>query len=453
MNQNTKIMIVDDEFVVRESLYHWFSREGYEAETASNGEEALKKLEKSNFDVLFVDMKMPGMDGFEVLEQVKQIYPDTAVVIMTAYGSIDSAVKAMKTGALDYLLKPFKPDQLALVMEKIYQQFKIKSEYSYLKGQIDRITRFDNIIGESPAMQKIYSLIEEVAETDSPVLILGETGTGKELVAKAIHVKSNRNQLPFVPINCGALPDSLLESELFGYCKGAFTGAEHNRKGFFEVVSGGTLFLDEIGEITQKMQVDLLRAIEEKKITRLGDTRQIDVDFRLLSATRQNLENKISEGSFRSDFFYRINIINVSLPPLRERGNDIILLARHFLEKYSQDTVKKVDSIDKSVLNAFLNYPWPGNVRELQNSMERAVVLSKSRTLTLSDFPFLQSRPEKQQRLGKDYSLQELERKHIESVLENNAFNISKSAEILGISRATLHRKIKRLQIHKPEAD
>ncbi|MFO7884622.1 MAG: sigma-54 dependent transcriptional regulator [Desulfobacteraceae bacterium] len=453
MNQNTKIMIVDDEFVVRESLYHWFSREGYEAETASDGNEALKKLEKNNFDVLFVDMKMPGMDGFEVLEQVKQIYPDTAVVIMTAYGSIDSAVKAMKTGALDYLLKPFKPDQLALVMEKIYQQFKIKSEYSYLKGQIDRITRFDNIIGESPAMQKIYSLIEEVAETDSPVLILGETGTGKELVAKAIHVKSNRNQLPFVPINCGALPDSLLESELFGYCKGAFTGAEHNRKGFFEVVSGGTLFLDEIGEITQKMQVDLLRAVEEKKITRLGDTRQIDVDFRLLSATRQNLEDKINEGSFRSDFFYRINIISVSLPPLRERGNDIILLARHFLEKYSQDTVKKIDSIDRSVLNAFLNYPWPGNVRELQNSMERAVVLSKSRTLTLSDFPFLQSRPEKQQRLGKDSTLQELERKHIESVLENNAFNISKSAEILGISRATLHRKIKRLQIHKPEAD
>ncbi|MEA2059884.1 MAG: sigma-54 dependent transcriptional regulator [Thermodesulfobacteriota bacterium] len=453
MNQNTKIMIVDDEFVVRESLYHWFSREGYDAETASNGEEALTKLEKSNFDVLFVDMKMPGMDGFEVLEQVKQIYPDTVVVIMTAYGSIDSAVKAMKTGALDYLLKPFKPDQLALVMEKIYQQFKIKSEYSYLKGKIDRITRFDNIIGESPAMQKIYSLIEEVAETDSPVLILGETGTGKELVAKAIHVKSNRNQLPFVPINCGALPDSLLESELFGYCKGAFTGAEHNRKGFFEVVSGGTLFLDEIGEITQKMQVDLLRAVEEKKITRLGDTRQIDVDFRLLSATKQNLEDKINEGSFRSDFFYRINIISISLPPLRERGKDIILLARHFLEKYSQDTKKKIDSIDKSVLNAFLNYPWLGNVRELQNSMERAVVLSKSRTLTLSDFPFLQSRPEKQQRIGKDSTLQELERKHIESVLENNAFNISKSAEILGISRATLHRKIKRLQIHKPEAD
>jgi len=276
-------------------------------------------------------MKMPGMSGFDLLEKVKQIYPDTAVVIITAYGSIDTAVEAMKIGASDYLLKPFKPDQLSLVMEKIFRQKKIDSEYKYLKGQMDKITRFDNIIGESAAMKKIYTFIEEVAITDSPVIILGETGSGKELVAKAIHVKSVRNNHPFVPINCGAFPDSLLESELFGYKKGAFTGASHNRKGFLEVVSGGTLFLDEIGEISQKMQVDLLRVFDEKKITRLGQTQQIDVDFRLISATRRNLEEKIKDGHFRNDFFYRINIISIEIPPLRERTDDVPLLAYHFV--------------------------------------------------------------------------------------------------------------------------
>ena len=246
---------------------------------------------------------MPGMSGFELLKKVKKLYPDTAVVIITAYGSIDSAVGAMKIGASDYLLKPFKPDQLSLVMEKISQQIKINSEYRYLKGQMDKISKFDNIIGESNVMKKIYTVIEEVAKTDAPILILGETGTGKELIAKAIHVKSLRNNLPFVPLNCGALPDSLLEAELFGYSKGAFTGASHSRKGFFEVVSGGTLFLDEIGEISQKMQVGLLRVLQEKKITRLGETHEIDVDFRLLSATRQDLETKIKKGHFRNDFF------------------------------------------------------------------------------------------------------------------------------------------------------
>ncbi|MBA3013229.1 MAG: sigma-54 dependent transcriptional regulator [Proteobacteria bacterium] len=449
MDQQMKILIVDDELVVRESLYHWFSREGYHTQSAKSGKEALEKLETENFDTLFVDMKMPGMSGFELLEIVKKRYPDTAVVIITAYGSIDTAVQAMKIGASDYLLKPFKPDQLSLIMEKISQQIKLASEYRYLKGQMDKICRFDNIIGESDPMKKIYTLIEEVAKTDAPVLILGETGTGKELIAKAIHVKSHRNNLPFVPLNCGAFPDSLLESELFGYNKGAFTGASHNRKGFFEVVSGGTLFLDEIGEVSQKMQVSLLRVLQEKKITRLGDTRGIDVDFRLLSATRQDLESKILDGHFRSDFFYRINIISIEIPPLRERKEDIALLAYHFLEKYSQETTKKVDTLDKKTLEYLKRYPWPGNVRELENAIERAVVLSKSRTLTLEDFYFLKpvSSPFS---IGGTLTLKDMERQYINTILQDSQWNITRSAEILGISRATLHRIIKRFHMEKP---
>jgi len=449
MDQNMKILVVDDELVVRESLYHWFSREGYDTESAASGNEALQKLEQKNFDTMFVDMKMPGMSGFELLEKVKQLYPDTAVVIITAYGSIDSAIQAMKIGASDYLLKPFKPDQLSLVMEKIFQQNKISSEYRYLKGQLDKITRFDNIIGESDSMTKIYTLIEEVAATDAPVLILGETGTGKELVAKAIHVKSLRNNFPFVPINCGALPDSLLESELFGYNKGAFTGASHSRKGFLEVVSGGTLFLDEIGEISQKMQVDLLRVLEEKKITRLGQTQQIDVDFRLLSATRQNLGDKIQTGHFRNDFFYRINVIDIEIPPLRERADDIPLLAYHFLEKYSHETTKKIDTIDKTTLKYLKNYHWPGNVRELENAIERAVVLSKSRTLALNDFGFLKT-ISSQSFDSNVLTLRDMEKRHIKNILQDNEWNISMSADILGVSRATLHRMIKRQNMEKP---
>ncbi|MCP3943450.1 MAG: sigma-54-dependent Fis family transcriptional regulator [Desulfobacteraceae bacterium] len=449
MDQKIRILVVDDEHVVRESLYHWFTREGYDTKIAASGNKALGILAKENFDTLFVDMKMPGMSGFELLKKVKQTYPDTTVVIITAYGSIDSAVQAMKAGASDYLLKPFKPDQLSLVMEKISQQIKINTEYRYIKRQMDKIAKFDNIIGESDSMQKIYTVIEDVAKSDAPILILGETGTGKELVAKAIHVKSLRNNLPFVPLNCGALPDSLLESELFGYNKGAFTGASHSRKGFLEVVSGGTLFLDEIGEISQKMQVDLLRVLQEKKIIRLGETQQVDVDFRLLSATRQDLENKIKEGLFRNDFFYRINIISIEVPPLRERKEDIPLLAYHFLEKYCQETTKKIDTIDQKTLKSLRDYHWPGNVRELENAIERAVVLSKSRTLTLDDFGILKPVVSASS-LSTTLSLREMEKQHVENILEDNNWNISRSSNILGVSRATLHRMIKRHHMEKP---
>jgi two-component system response regulator HydG len=396
---------------------------------------------------MFVDIKMPGMDGIELLEKVKQEYPDTIVVIITAYGSIDTAVKAMKLGASDYLLKPFKPEQLSLVMEKIAHQTQLKSEYNYLKGRLDEITRFDNIIGKSPQMEDIFNLIPEVGQSDSSILIVGETGTGKELVAKAIHAKSNRSHGPFIAINCGAIPDTLLESELFGHQRGAFTGAIHGRKGFLEVVTGGTLFLDEIGEISPKMQVDLLRVLEERKITRIGDRQPIDVDFRLISATRRDLEKKIAEGTFREDFFYRVNVIMIPIPPLRERKEDIPLLVQHFLEKYSHETAKRVDHVDRPAMALLKNYDWPGNVRELENAIERAVVLSKSRTLRSENFSFLSPTPAQ---IPKSRSLREMEKNYIQQTLNDCQWNVTKAAKILDINRVTLHKMIKRYDMQRP---
>jgi two-component system response regulator HydG len=448
MDKKMSIMIVDDEKIVRESFLHWFEKLGHRAEAAASGFEALEKLEKVPFDVLFVDIKMPGMNGIELLGKVKEEYPDTTVVIITAYGSIETAVNAMKIGATDYLLKPFKPEQLSLVMEKVIHQKRLVSEYEYVKGRLDEITRFENIIGESPAMQEVFDLIPEVAQSDSSVLIVGETGTGKELVAKAIHAKSKRSQLPFIAINCGAMPDTLLESELFGHQKGAFTGATHSRKGFFEVVSGGTLFLDEIGDISPKMQVDLLRVLEEKKITKIGDRMSINVDFRLISATRRDLEKDVTEGSFREDFFYRINVIMIHIPPLRKKKEDIPLLVQHFLRKYSDETTKRVDHVTADAMNLLKDYDWPGNVRELENAIERAVVLSKSRTLRREDLAFLRSTSPTP--VLKQLSLREIEKNYIQEILEDCDWNVTKASKILDINRVTLHKMIKRHDLKRP---
>lgn len=448
MPEKMHIMIVDDEMIIRESFSHWFQKSGHFVETAASGSEALEKLEKIAFDVLFVDIKMPGMNGIELLEKTKEDYPDTIVVIITAFGTIETAVEAMKLGAADYLLKPFKPEQLTLVMEKLTQQKKLTSAYNYLKGHLDRITRFDNIIGQSPAMEKIFELIPQIAASDASVLITGETGTGKELVAKAIHARSKRNHCPFIAINCGALPDTLLESELFGHHKGAFTGASHARKGFLEVVSGGTLFLDEIGEISSKMQVDLLRVLDEKKITRMGSSQVIEVDFRLISATCCNLSEMMKNGSFREDFFYRVNVITLDLAPLRKRTGDIPLLATHFLQKYSQETNKHVDHINRDAMSLLSNYEWPGNVRELQNAVERAVVLAKSRTLGADHFSFLHLNDKPPSRR---ISLRENEREYIRWILEDSGWNVTKAAKVLDINRVTLHKKIKRFDLKRRE--
>ena len=447
MDRKMSVMIVDDEAIVRESLFHWFQKYGHLVEAASSGFVALEKLETYPYQLLFVDIKMPGMDGIELLEKIKSDFPDTIVIIITAYGSIESAVKAMRIGASDYLLKPFKPDQLSLVMERISVQEKLMSQYNYLKGHLDKITRFENIIGQSPAMEKVFSLIPEVAQSDASILLVGETGTGKELVAKAIHAESRRSHLPFIAINCGAMPESLLESELFGHQKGVFTGATRARKGFLEVVSGGTLFLDEIGEISPKMQINLLRVLEEKKITSIGSREPVEVDFRLISATRRDLKREVTEGIFREDFFYRINVIMIDIPPLRKRKEDIPLLVEHFLKKYCQETTKYVDHVTRDAMDLLRRYDWPGNVRELENAIERAVVLSKSRTLGVEDLSFIRPPDLK---FSKTLSLREMERVYIQQILEENNWNVTQSANVLKINRVTLHKMMKRYRLERP---
>lgn len=443
-------MVVDDELIVRESLYHWFRKNGYTVDMAASGEEALNKLTSNYFDVFFIDIRMPGMDGLELLEKIKADFPQAIVIIITAYGSIESAVRAMQMGAADYILKPFKNDYLALVLEKIHQQLRRAGEYNYLKNQLEKKTRFENIIGQSDAMQGVFEVIQQVATQDASVLLTGETGTGKELVAKAIHAKSPRSQYPFVAINCGAFPESLLETELFGHLKGAFTGATQLRKGFLEIVDGGTLFLDEVGEISMKMQIDLLRVLEEKRISRLGSSSDIAVDFRLITATSKELEQEIAQGRFREDFFYRINVIHIHIPPLRERKDDIPLLVNHFLSKFSHETTRQVDHATREAMQMLQAYDWPGNVRELENAVERAVVLSKGRSLGSGDFAFLNLASFKPDRIG---SLLDMEKKYIRHVLEECNWNISHAATILNINRVTLHKKIKRFNLSKDAQD
>ncbi len=446
MEEKLSIMVVDDEGIIRESFRHWFKKFGHQVDTAASGIEALKKLEGFPYELLFVDIKMPGMDGIELLQKVKAAYPDTLVVIITAYGSIESAVQAMKLGASDYLLKPFKPDQLTLVMEKVASQQRLRSEYNYLKGRLEEMTRFDNIVGQAPAMKELFELIPKVAASDASVLIVGETGTGKELVAKAIHAKSPRATKPFIAINCGAIPEPLMEAELFGHQKGAFTGAVHGRRGFLEMVCGGTLFLDEVGEISAKMQVDLLRVLQEKRITRIGDREPVEVNFRLISATSRDVEKEIAEGRFREDFYYRINVILITIPPLRERREDIPLLVEHFLRKFDRETTKRVDRVSAAAQDLLRGYEWPGNVRELENAVERAVVLSQGRVLQERDFLFLRppATPD-----DKPATLREMQKRYVARTLRDCDGNVTRAAKMLGINRVTLHKMIKRYSLRE----
>ncbi|MBW2116959.1 MAG: sigma-54-dependent Fis family transcriptional regulator [Deltaproteobacteria bacterium] len=443
----TKILIVDDELIMRDSLAGWLERDGHHMETAASGEEALLKLKDTRFDILLVDIKMEGISGLEVLKQVKASDPDTAVVMITAYGSISTAIEAMKNGAFEYLLKPFDPDELGVLIEKIVQYQNQDRENLFLKEQYKDRTRFESMIGQSAAMQKVFDIVQDVAPTDSTVLITGETGTGKGLAAKAIHTNCPRCDGPFVVVNCGAFPEHLLESELFGHQKGAFTDAKITKKGRLELAHGGTLFLDEIGEISMRMQIDLLRVLEDRIFYRVGGTQPIEADFRVIAATNRNLDEAIKQGAFREDLFYRLNVISFPMPPLRDRKEDIPLLAEHFLRRYSQETNKPVDQISREAVDEMMLYEWPGNVRELENAIERAVVVGKERKIMAKDLPIF--RPE-HIRPTSDNSLSEIERAHIGHILGENLWNISRSAEILGIDRSTLYSKIKRYKIEKP---
>jgi DNA-binding NtrC family response regulator len=443
---NTKILIVDDELIMRESLAGWLERDGHSVQTAASGEAALEMLKNTRFDIFLVDIKMEGISGLDVLRKIKESDPDAEVVMITAYGSIPSAIEAMKDGAYDYMLKPFDPNELGVLIEKIIQHQEQARENIYLKEQYKERTRFESMIGQSKPMQKIFDLICDVAPMDSTVLITGQTGTGKGLAAKAIHTNSSRRAGPFVTVNCGAIPEHLMESELFGHQKGAFTDAKETKKGRLELAHGGTLFLDEIGEITMRMQIDLLRVLEDRVFYRVGGTQPIEADFRVIAATNRNLEAAIKSGSFREDLFYRLNVISFIMPSLNQRKEDIPLLAEHFLYRFSQETNKPINKISREAMDEMMLYDWPGNIRELENAIERAVVVGKQREISPEDLPIFchESPPIKSAR-----SLKDVEKAHIEQVLAENQWNMARSAKILGIDRSTLYSKIKRYHIEK----
>jgi two-component system response regulator HydG len=440
-------MVVDDEEAMRESLAAWLLQDGYQTSTASGGDVALALLEQQSFDLVLADIKMPGMDGMELLSRVRASHPETMVIMITAYGTISTAVEAMKSGAVDYLLKPFDPEELLLLIARLVKQRALELENQALREDLARQGGFEDMVARAPAMLRLFSQIEEVAPSEAAVLISGETGTGKELVARAIHARSQRAFGPFVAINCGALAEGLLESELFGHERGAFTGAVKARRGRLEMADGGTLFLDEVGEISQRMQVELLRVLEDRKFMRVGGSSVVGSDFRLVCATHQDLGALIEAGQFRRDFFYRINVISLAVPPLRERPEDIEPLASHFLERFARETGKKLSGLSREAMGMLKAYPWPGNVRELKNVMERAVVLARQHRIEAGGLSFLQ--PAEGEAMA-GLTLQDLEQNHIRRILASHDWNITSAAKVLGVDRVTLSRKLKRLGLRRP---
>lgn len=440
------ILIVDDEASIRNSLQGWFKMDGYRAEVAEDAYEALKKLQEGSFDIVLVDIKMPEMDGIELQKKIKEIDKNIITIIITAYATVETAIQAMKDGAFDYITKPIDPDELSRLIKKAIEQRRLIAENILLRGKIEELQSLDEIIGESPQMKKVMEMVETVAGTDSTVMIRGESGTGKELIARAIHAKSRRRYFPIVTINCGAYPEGLLESELFGHEKGAFTGAMYTRKGKLEMANKGTLFLDEVGNISPKMQMDLLRVLETKKFTRLGGEKVIEVDFRVISATNRDLEQGIKDGSFREDLYYRLNVFTIFLPPLRERRTDIPLLAHYFLKKFSQSMNKDVREISGEALDVLMKYDWPGNVRELRNVIERAMVNVKGKRIEVDDLFFTFGSPYPK---SEGETLEDVEKAHISKILQKTGWNITKAAEILKIDRVTLYNKIEKYRLRK----
>ncbi len=440
MSTQGKLLIVDDELSVRDSLGKWFREEGYEIGTAENAGEALTRMAEGRWDLALLDIKMRGTDGIELQRRLHEIDPDLIVIIMTGYGSVETAVAALKNGAYDYVSKPLDPDEIAHLVKKAVAHRRTEKENTRLRETVAEMTRPTELVGQSSAMKKVFEAIETVGPTDATVLITGESGTGKELVVQAIHAASVRRFHPLVAIHCGALTETLLESELFGHEKGAFTGALYRKKGKFEIAEGGTVFLDEIGDISLKTQTDLLRVLQEREITRVGGNQVISVDFRCVAATNKNLEKLIEEGTFRPDLFYRLNVFHIELPPLRERREDIPVLVDHFLRKFSQAMNKRITRVSPAAMTQLQEQPWPGNVRELENAVERAMVVSQEPELREQDFSFKAAGPAS----GTGKRLDEMERAHILQVLEQCGENQSRAAEALGIDRVTLHHKLKK---------
>ena len=434
------ILLVDDDPVVRDSLGKWFVSEGYRVETVSSARQALELVQHDSWDVALLDIKMPGMDGMELQARLRDIDPEMPLIIMTGYASVETAVQALKRGAYDYITKPFDPDELVHLVQNAIDHRTAKREVVRLRENLQDALPQSQIVGQSPAMKRVYELVETVAPTDATALITGESGTGKELVARAIHAASPRRFMPMVVIHCGALTETLLESELFGHERGAFTGAQYRKKGKFEVADGGTVFLDEIGDISLRTQTDLLRVLQEKEIVRVGGTQPVKVDFRCVAATNKRLEDLVKEGTFRPDLYYRLNVFNIQLPALRERREDIPMLVTHFLAKYASAMNRPVPRVSTAALDLLLDYNWPGNVRELENAVERALLIVREQEIQPTDFPF-QGRPAA---APGGQSLDEVEKTHIQRVLEECAWNLSRAARILEIDRTTLYNKLKR---------
>ncbi|RLD14597.1 sigma-54-dependent Fis family transcriptional regulator [candidate division KSB1 bacterium] len=445
----TRILVVDDERSIRDSLKMVLQEEGYPAQSACDGKEALHLLHQENFDILITDLKMPEMDGLELTKQCLQAYPKIAVIIITAYGSLDSAIKALRLGAHDYILKPFDFDDVLLKVQRIIQQKELILENKVLRREIHTRYDFSNIVGQSPQMQKVFDLIRKVANTKGNVLITGKSGTGKELVARAIHFNSDRANKPFVPINCGAIVGTLMESEFFGHKKGAFTGAIQDKDGYFKMAHRGTLFLDEVGDIPQHLQVKLLRAIEDGKIVPVGATSPIEVDVRIIAATNRDLTKEMEKGNFREDLYYRLNVVEIKLPSLNERREDIPLLVDHFIKKYNKELNRRILGTDNETMRILMNYQYKGGIRELENVIERALILCEGEYITKQDLP--PNMIEKEYEINVPDRLKEaiatFEKRHIMNILRRTKNNKEEAAKILDISLSSLYRKVDELAI------
>jgi DNA-binding NtrC family response regulator len=443
MARKISILIVDDEESVRDSLYNWFIEDGYRVECAEDAKKALSILESDAFDIILADIKMLGMDGLEMLRRIKSIRKESIVIMMTAFATVDTAVQALKDGAFDYVTKPFDPDDLSHLIRNASKQITLAEENEVLREAF-LLQNVENLVGSSDAMRKVLKEIESVAQSSASVIITGESGTGKELVARAIHSNSSRRFFPMVCVHCGALTESLLESELFGHEKGAFTGAVFNRKGRFEMADSGTIFLDEIATISPKMQVELLRVLETKSFVRVGGNKEITSDFRVICASNRDLKSMVEKGLFREDLYYRLNVVNIHVPPLRERTEDIPQLVDYFIRKYCTTMNKPLIVIDSGALKQLSAFSFPGNIRELENMIERAIVVGNGRKITLKDLP-----------LGKETinttveSLDELEKNHIKNILDKYGWNISAAAKALKVDRVTLYNKIKKYDLNQ----
>jgi DNA-binding NtrC family response regulator len=449
MKTEVNILVVDDEEIVRGSLLDWLREDGYQVEAAEDGFKALEKFKEQSWDIALIDLKMPKMDGLELLTKIKETRPETQVVIITAFATVNTAVQAMKTGAYDYLVKPFNPEELSMLIKRLVESQSLIKEISHLRKELKKQYQFYDLISKSAAMQKVFDFAHIIAKSNSNILILGESGTGKELLARAIHNESLRAAGPFIAVSCVALTETLLESELFGHEKGAFTDAIAQKKGKFELADRGTIFLDEIGDISPKLQLSLLRVLQEKEFTRVGGTKSIKVDVRIIAATNRDLKKAVDEGKFRDDLYYRLNVISIELPPLREHKEDIPLLVQHFIEKFNIEMGSKVERIAEEALGLLMKYDWPGNVRELENVIERATVITKGTLIKAEDL-HLSPQVIKEKGAGPssdDKTIKSIEKKHIAKVLKENNWNIQKSAEQLGIDRVTLYNKIKKYKL------